>query len=379
MQLALTGRWRWRRRCCVSPLSLGRSRTLRGAMAPHENLFFVEKHYNDSLYRGQRKGTTHTDREIQAAANLLGRRGVVADERTALATRRAREHDQRIERVRASGESLRGGDVVILGMGGGGRAGATSGDDGGGGKRATREWDGCVARIDVANLAAGRHGTTNARKRGEDESSRPVQKLDAGNRWKTEARIAAGGTGGSAELERARRAAHALDGGTDAPGDGSSNRRQIQSSNHPNHPDDDDDDAPVVVLPEDLEFGDDGWSRGGLDGVRSGDLAVPRNAALERDISQSAARAVERADAEALDRSAAAAAAARLAERDAARRRKLAAALAAERDATAAGEGTGADLTGKKKRTRKGRRGVERAHLLVSFGDDDDEDASLGT
>ena len=183
-------------------------------MAPHENLFFVEKHYNDSLYRGQRKGTTHTDREIQAAANLLGRRGVVADERTALATRRAREHDQRIERVRASGESLRGGDVVILGMGGGGRAGATSGDDGGGGKRTTREWDGCVARIDVANLAAGRHGTTNARrKRGEDESPRPVQKLDAGNRWKTEAGIAAGGTGGSAELKRARRAAHALDGG----------------------------------------------------------------------------------------------------------------------------------------------------------------------
>ena len=352
-------------------------------MAPHENLFFVEKHYNDSLYRGQRKGTTHTDREIQAAANLLGRRGVVADERTALATRRAREHDQRIERVRASGESLRGGDVVILGMGGGGRAGATSGDDGGGGKRATREWDGCVARIDVANLAAGRHGTTKTRKRGEDESPRPVQKLDAGNRWKTEARIAAGGTGGSAELERARRAAHALDGGTDAPGDGSSNRRQIQSSNrpnHPSHPDDDDDDAPVVVLPEDLEFGDDGWSRGAacLDGVRSDDLAVPRNAALEREISESAARAVERADAEAVDRSAAQAAAAQLVERDAARRRKLAAALAERRDVAAAGEGPAmsADSThGKKKRTRKG---LKKAHLLVSFGDDDDEDASLG-
>ena len=360
-------------------------------MAPHENLFFVEKHYNDSLYRGQRKGTTHTDREIQAAANLLGRRGVVADERTALATRRAREHDQRIERVRASGESLRGGDVVILGMGGGGRAGATSGDDGGGGKRATREWDGCVARIDVANLAAGRHGTKMS-KIGMDDASQPrggrtVPKLDAGNRWKTEARIAAGGTGGSAELERARRAAHALDGGTDAPGDGSSNRRQIQSSNHPNHPshpDDDDDDAPVVVLPEDLEFGDDGWSRGGggPDGVRSGDLAVPRNAALEREISESAARAMERMDAEAVDRSAAEAAAAQLAERDAARRRKLAAALA-ERDVAAAGEGPAmsADSThGKKKRTRKGlnERGVKKAHLLVSFGDDDDEDASLG-
>ncbi len=346
-------------------------------MAPHENLFFVEKHYNDSLYRGQRPGTTHTDREIQAAANLLGRRGVVADERAAVAARRAREHHERVERVRASGESLGDGDVVILGVGGGGK-GATSGDavaegGGGGGKRATREWDGCVARIDVANLAAGRHGTKMS-KIGMDDASQPcggrtVPKLDAGNRWKTEARIAAGGTGGCAELERARRAAHALDGGTDA-GDGST--RQIQSSNHP---DDDDDDAPVVVLPEDLEFGDDGWSRGGLDGVRSGDLAVPRNAALERDISQSAARAVERAGAEALDRSAAQLAAARLAERESARRRKLAAALA-ERDAPAAGEGTGASSTGKKKGTRKGRRGrVERAHLLVSFGDDDDEDA----
>lgn len=359
----------------ASGLVFTASPTLRGAMAPHENLFFVEKHYNDSLYRGQRPGTTHTDREIQAAANLLGRRGVVADERAAVAARRAREHHERVERVRASGESLTAdGDVVILGVGGGGKD-ATEG--GGGGKRATREWDGCVARIDVANLAAGRHGTKMS-KIGMDESSQPpgrrtVPKLDAGNRWKTEARIAAGGTGGCAELERARRAAHALDGGTDA-GDGST--RRIQPSNH--H-DDDDDDAPVVVLPEDLEFGDDGWSRGGLDGVRSGDLAVPRNAALERDISQSAARAVERAGAEALDRSAAQLAAARLAERDAARRRKLVAALA-ERDAPAAGEGTGASSTGKKKGTRKGRRGrVERAHLLVSFGDDDDEDASLGT
>ena len=348
-------------------------------MAPHENLFFVEKHYNDSLYRGQRKGTTHTDREIQAAANLLGRRGVVADERAAVAARRAREHHERVERVRASGESLTAdGDVVILGMGGGGRAGATSGDDAGGGKRATREWDGCVARIDVANLAAGRHGTKMS-KIGMDESSQPpgrrtVPKLDAGNRWKTEARIAAGGTGGCAELERARRAAHALDGGTDA-GDGST--RRIQPSNH--H-DDDDDDAPVVVLPEDLEFGDDGWSRGAacLDGVRSGDLAVPRNAALEREISESAARAMERMDAEAFDRSAAQLAAAQLAERDAARRRKLAAALA-ERDVAAAGDGPAmsADSThGKKKRTRKG---LKKAHLLVSFGgDDDDEDASLG-
>ena len=53
-------------------------------MAPHENLFHVEKHYNDTLYKGQRLGTSHTDKEIQAAANLLGRDSVVADERTAL-------------------------------------------------------------------------------------------------------------------------------------------------------------------------------------------------------------------------------------------------------------------------------------------------------
>ena len=64
-------------RAMASGLVFTASPTLRGAMAPHENLFFVEKHYNDSLYRGQRPGTTHTDREIQAAANLLGRRGVV--------------------------------------------------------------------------------------------------------------------------------------------------------------------------------------------------------------------------------------------------------------------------------------------------------------
>ena len=136
---------------------------LRGAMSPHENLFHVEKHYNDSLYRGQRAGTTHTDREIQAAANLLGRRGVVADERAAVAARRERERDERIERVRAIGESLRGGEVVILG---GGKESSSAGDahEGGGGGKRAREWDGCVARIDVANLSAGRHGIPNARR-----------------------------------------------------------------------------------------------------------------------------------------------------------------------------------------------------------------------
>jgi len=225
----------------------------------------------------------------------------------------------------------------------------------------------------VANLSAGRHGIPNAR-RGvvDEEAARPgraIPRLDAGNRWKTEARIAAGGTGGTAELERARRAAHALDGGATDARDGST--RQIRSSTtRPSHPDDDDD-APVVVLPEDLEFGEDGWSRGGngaLDGIRSGDLAVPRNAALERDQEAAQLAAMERIDAEAFDRRAAQTAAAQLAARESARRRKLAAQLAAQ---PAAGEGRGAEPTGKKRRTRKGQKAATR--LLVSFVDDEVE------
>ena len=68
----------------VNKHSAGRIIVQPPAMAPHENLFHVEKHYNDTLYKGQRHGTSHTDKEIQAAANLLGRDSVVADERTAL-------------------------------------------------------------------------------------------------------------------------------------------------------------------------------------------------------------------------------------------------------------------------------------------------------
>ena len=68
----------------VNKHSAGRIIVQPPAMAPHENLFHVEKHYNDTLYKGHRLGTSHTDKEIQAAANLLGRDSVVADERTAL-------------------------------------------------------------------------------------------------------------------------------------------------------------------------------------------------------------------------------------------------------------------------------------------------------
>ena len=118
-----------------------------------------------------------------------------------------------------------GGDVVVLGGGNNGDAEGGDAEDGGadtavrtGGK--TRAWDGCVARIDVSNLSKGRHtdedDDTAVRRRGRFGglgSTHPERKfvLDEGNRWKTEARIAAGGTGGTAELERLRRAAQRLE------------------------------------------------------------------------------------------------------------------------------------------------------------------------
>ena len=97
-------------------------------MAPHENLFFVEKHYNDSLYRGQRPGTTHTDREIQAAANLWA---AEASSRTSAppSPRDARARFAPSSRARA-GNRCGDGDVVILGVGGGGKD-ATEGGGGG--------------------------------------------------------------------------------------------------------------------------------------------------------------------------------------------------------------------------------------------------------
>ena len=161
-----------------------------------------------------------------------------------------------------------GGDVVVLGGGQNGGAEEEGADEGGadtavrtGGK--TRAWDGCVARIDVSNLSKGRHtdedDDTAVRRRGRFGglgSTRPEQKkfvLDEGNRWKTEARIAAGGTGGTAELERLRRAAQRLEKNNKESG-GSNSKHRLGSI------DAEDEDAPVVVAPEELTFGDDGWA-----------------------------------------------------------------------------------------------------------------------
>ena len=165
-----------------------------------------------------------------------------------------------------------GGDVVVLGGGNNGGAEEEGAEEGGadtavrtGGK--TRAWDGCVARIDVSNLSKGRHTDVNdedddtaVRRRGRFGglgSTRPEQKkfvLDEGNRWKTEARIAAGGTGGTAELERLRRAAQRLENNKESGGSNSKSLLGIDREKE------EDEDAPVVVAPEELTFGDDGWA-----------------------------------------------------------------------------------------------------------------------
>ncbi len=180
----------------------------------------------------------------------------------------ARREAERIARIRASGEVI-GGDVVVLGGGQNGGAEEGGAEEGGadtavrtGGK--TRAWDGCVARIDVSNLSKGRHTDVNdedndtaVRRRGRFGglgSTHPERKfvLDEGNRWKTEARIAAGGTGGTAELERLRRAAQRLE--ENNKEGGSNSKHRLGSI------DAEDEDAPVVVAPEELTFGDDGWA-----------------------------------------------------------------------------------------------------------------------
>ena len=164
-----------------------------------------------------------------------------------------------------------GGDVVVLGGGNNGDAEGGDAEDGGadtavrtGGK--TRAWDGCVARIDVSNLSKGRHTDVNdvnddtaVRRRGRFGglgSTHPERKfvLDEGNRWKTEARIAAGGTGGTAELERLRRAAQRLENNKESGGSNSKSLLGIDREKE------EDEDAPVVVAPEELTFGDDGWA-----------------------------------------------------------------------------------------------------------------------
>ena len=225
-----------------------------------------------------------------------------------------------------------GGDVVVLGGGQNGGAEEEGADEGGadtavrtGGK--TRAWDGCVARIDVSNLSKGRHtdedDDTAVRRRGRFGglgSTRPEQKkfvLDEGNRWKTEARIAAGGTGGTAELERLRRAAQRLE--ENNKEGGSNSKHRLGSI------DAEDEDAPVVVAPEELTFGDDGWATTTETAETAPEiLNGTQPASLQKDLLDAEMRLKTAAEAALLDGEDAAREIAARAAREAARRERLA-------------------------------------------------------
>ena len=242
----------------------------------------------------------------------------------------ARREAERIARIRASGEVI-GGDVVVLGGGQNGGAEEGGAEEGGadtavrtGGK--TRAWDGCVARIDVSNLSKGRHtdedDDTAVRHRGRFGglgSTRPERKfvLDEGNRWKTEARIAAGGTGGTAELERLRRAAQRLE--ENNKEGGSNSKHRLGSI------DAEDEDAPVVVAPEELTFGDDGWATTTETAVTApAILNGTQPSSLQKDLLDAEMRLKDAAEAALLDGEDAAREMAARAAREAARRERLA-------------------------------------------------------
>ena len=134
-----------------------------------ENMFFVEKHSNDTLHNPQRAGTSHTDREIQAAASALGRDSVSVE---AGHVRRARA-SARVTRVLDEGETVGDGAVVL-----GAATHPTS--------RRVRPYDAAVVRIDLAALPGGATGATPASRHGH------TPRLDAHSRQKTETRVAAG-------------------------------------------------------------------------------------------------------------------------------------------------------------------------------------------
>ena len=244
----------------------------------------------------------------------------------------ARREAERIARIRASGEVI-GGDVVVLGGGQNGGAEEGGAEEGGadtavrtGGK--TRAWDGCVARIDVSNLSKGRHtdedDDTAVRHRGRFGglgSTRPERKfvLDEGNRWKTEARIAAGGTGGTAELERLRRAAQRLENNKESGGSNSKSLLGIDREKE------EDEDAPVVVAPEELTFGDDGWATTTETAETApAILNGTQPSSLEKDLLDAEMRLKTAAEAALLDGEDAAREMAARAAREAARRERLA-------------------------------------------------------
>ena len=271
-----------------------------------------------------------------------------------------------------------GGDVVVLGGGNNGDAEGGDAEDGGadtavrtGGK--TRAWDGCVARIDVSNLSKGRHTDVNdvnddtaVRRRGRFGglgSTHPERKfvLDEGNRWKTEARIAAGGTGGTAELERLRRAAQRLENNKESGGSNSKHRLGSIDA--------EDEDAPVVVAPEELTFGDDGWATTTetaetAPAILNGTQPAIESSSLQKDLLDAEMRLKTAAEAALLDGEDAAREMAARAAREAARRERLARTLGnLPGDEELPTDGSKGEIKSKSKKRRK--------KALVPFDEED--------
>ena len=272
-----------------------------------------------------------------------------------------------------------GGDVVVLGGGNNGDAEGGDAEDGGadtavrtGGK--TRAWDGCVARIDVSNLSKGRHTDVNdvnddtaVRRRGRFGglgSTHPERKfvLDEGNRWKTEARIAAGGTGGTAELERLRRAAQRLENNKESGGSNSKSLLGIDREKE------EDEDAPVVVAPEELTFGDDGWATTTETAETApAMLNGTQPASLQKDLLDAEMRLKTAAEAALLDGEDAAREIAARAARDAARRERLARTLGNPTgDEELPTDGSNGEIKSKSNGSKK-----RRKKALVSFDEED--------
>jgi len=277
-----------------------------------------------------------------------------------------------------------GGDVVVLGGGNNGDAEGGDAEDGGadtavrtGGK--TRAWDGCVARIDVSNLSKGRHTDVNdvdddtaVRRRGRFGglgSTHPEQKkfvLDEGNRWKTEARIAAGGTGGTAELERLRRAAQRLENNKESGGSNSKSLLGIDREKE------EDEDAPVVVAPEELTFGDDGWATTTetaetAPAILNGTQPAIESSSLQKDLLDAELRLKTAAEAALLDGEDAAREIAAREAREAARRERLARTLGnLPGDEELPTDGSNCEIKSKSNGSKK-----RRKKALVSFDEED--------
>ena len=205
-------------------------------MAPHENVFYAEKHSNDSLHNPQRKGTDHTSKEIQIAARLLGRTSVISDEKTRKKMERENAIEKRKEKLLQNAKPL--GDGFIL---------VGSGDS--------------IRRINVNEAMMKKENM-------KDEYGRQKRKFDSDSRWKTEERIKNGGTAGQNELVVARNAASELEEKKKMKKKDKGRRREES--------------LPVLVPPSELIFGSDGFVKESTDDDEDDEEEAMKMIAIER-------------------------------------------------------------------------------------------------